>query len=144
VRIFLVGSPKVGKTTLGRTMSEALGVRLVSSDDHIGAGDWRAQLTSLHSAVVDSEDVIVEGTMVARLLPRHDGEGRPELEPDLVLWLRGPEDHERQKAWRGMTTWITRMVEDWECRNPDRVVELSVRWPAHRLIGGCPAVRHPI
>lgn len=114
--IFVVGAPGTGKTTLGGTIADALGLPLVSSDDYIAGRSWADQAADLYRAVARLSAAVVEGVTVARLLP---GRGRLEALPDLVLWCRGPS--ERLPGNRSMAAWVGRFVTAFGQRYPRKL-----------------------
>lgn len=69
-RVFITGGPRTGKTTLARKLAQGGTVRTIHTDDYLDRE--HADVPSvLREAVLASDDVVVEGTHVARLLRKY-------------------------------------------------------------------------
>ena len=79
-RIAIVGRPKVGKTTLGLELSRKLGLKLVGTDDYIGASSFDDMPHLINKSLEDERTFILEGVQAARCL-------KYGLRVDVVLYL---------------------------------------------------------
>lgn len=103
--IFIAGGPGTGKTTLGRAMSESLGLPLISTDDFIAMG-WSEASEHVAELIADGAPRIVEGVRVPHIL-RKALAMRPGVKPcDRVIWLntvhraQTPKQESMEKAAR--------------------------------------------
>ena len=126
--IFVVGSPKTGKSTLAGTVADALCWPVVASDDW-ASSPWDDVPRLVRAAALAHKHAVIEGVAVSRLLP---GRTRLELAPSVAVWCRAPAALEQHIAYRGMTAWVMAQVLAFRRRYPGRVVEVSPRWQRPR------------
>lgn len=67
-RILIAGGPRVGKTTLGLTLSERLGVDLRSTDDLIATHAWSEASAEVARWLDEPGSFVIEGVAIPRAL----------------------------------------------------------------------------
>lgn len=68
-RVAIAGGPRTGKTTYGRALAAALGVPLVSTDDHM-ASSWEAVPDEVVAVLSALPEFVLEGVQAGRVLRR--------------------------------------------------------------------------